>query len=38
MDVKTNAMSKNYCLTCFFWKNKCLARKGDYCKILNDTF
>lgn len=30
---------KNLCLSCFFYKNrKCMAGKGDYCKVLRDTF
>jgi len=29
----------NLCLSCFFYKNrKCLAQKGDYCKVLRDSF
>ena len=32
-------MNKNLCLSCWFYKNrKCMAGKGDYCKLLKDTF
>ena len=32
-------MTKNLCLSCWFYKNrKCLAQKGDYCKVLRDSF